>query len=276
MKSFVMKVTLAAFLQFVAVFAIAAEIYRIDSKPYSSITRTGNNKKSYVDLKSAVLVPANINGKISITDHIARSRNRALKDNSQFTSFSTLKSLSSYYGGGYKITVDLDILEQDIARGLLPKTRIHYNEVILKNLEGEMDQLLNIQAKDAGIVNQFKKEMQGHLADYYAMVRIQELPTEVCDKFFWKGVNAFRDRYPDLFEHLNKEQYSNYSYLFNALRHAKTDHEVLVEGPIPSKYFQLEKLDKNDQALNLMQNAAKSLAKIKGKSCQCNLVESYL
>ena len=267
MKSLMMKVTLAVLLQFFAIFAIAAEIYRIDSKPYSPLSRTGSNKKSYVDLQTATLVPANIKGKITITDHIARSRNRELKDNSQFTSFSTMNSLSSYYGGGYKITVDLDLLEQDIDQGLLPKTRVHHNATILKNLENEMDLLLSIQTMDAHTVKKFKAEMQMHLADYYSMVRIQELPTEVCDKFFWSGVNAFRERYPSIFAHLNKEQYSNYSYLFNALRHAKTDHEVLVEGPIPSKYFQLEKIDRDVQALNLMKDAAQSLAMLGGKHC---------
>ena len=268
MNNFTIKFAFVVLLQLFTGFALAAELYRIDSKPFSPLSRTGNNKKSYIDVKTATLVPANINGTITITDHIARSRKRVLKDNSQFTSFSTLKNLSSYYGGGYKITVDLDLLEQDIAQGLLPKTRVHHNETILENLEGEMDILLNIQAMDANSVKKFKEEMHAHLTEYYSMVRIQELPTEVCDKFFWNGVNAFRDRYPGIFAELNKEQYSNYSYLFNALRHAKADHEVLVEGPIPSKYFQLEKLNRNVQALMLMQDATQSLAKISAKACQ--------
>lgn len=270
MKINFLTVTLFAWGLLVMATTEAAELYRVDSRPNNWISRNGDNKKSHIDFRTGALYPANIHGKITIVDHIARSRQRQLKDNSQFTSFSTLPSLDDYYHGGHKITVDLDTLQKDISTGQLRNTKVHSTESITESLQSEMDAILGLSRKNKGKVTAFHRDLEKHLRAYYKMVRIEKRPAKECDTFFWNGVNALRFYYPEIFEGISEQDYKSYSYIFNGLRHARTDHEVLIEGTIPKKYYAMKKIEKYEATTLLVQTANCTLKSIGVSSCECN------
>lgn len=233
---------------------LSADLYRIDSNPYQERTSNNQGKKTSVNLAEGTLNPANENGKITIVDHIARSRIRTLKDNSQFTSFSTLESLGTYYGGGYKITLDADRLQADIETRKISGVKIHTTEDITAGIKKEMAETLRFSELSPETVLKFHADLDAHIKAYYAMVRIDKKPTPDCDKFFWSGIDSLKLKYTDIFTKVSKDDYVSYSYLANALRHVTTDHEVLVEGKVPGQYFTIDNLalldmKKSEQAL---------------------------
>ncbi len=246
MKSTLFTLALSVLVILASSASFADAIYRVDSNPYTHLTVDGKGKKSHIDLKSGELRPANIQGHISIVDHIARSRIRTLKDNSQFTSFSTLDSLGSYYGGGYKITIDTDRLNSDIQSRKIHGVKIHSTQNIIEGIKKEMAGLLKFSNLRRSSLRAFDFDMNEHLKKYYAMVRKENKPTAECDAFFWKGIAEFRGKYPEIFGRLSEEDYVSYTYLANALRHVRTDHEVLVEGIIPPEYFEVEQPEQAD------------------------------
>ena len=237
-----MKIFLQSLLLFFAFDAWASFLYRVDDNPRQELNAAGT-RKSFITSQGS-LSPANPRGHISVLDHIARSRMTELKSNSQFTSFSSRSDLGGYYGkqGASIIIVDLERLTSDIYRGLVTTVTIHSTSKIINNFENALTRVVGLNSASPEVQTGFRKEVWDHINAYFTLVRTKGVPQSECDTFFWNGVNGFREKYPSLFNKMDKTKYEEYSYLFNGLRHVNTDEEWLVEGVIPKDYIIEKKL----------------------------------
>jgi|GEM_PF-1838604 len=153
----------------------AVEIFRVDRDPYSPLTASAPGesastvgRKSHIDANGD-LAPADIHGTITPLDHVARSRIRTLKDHSQFTSFSESDGLSQYYGGGYRITLDLDALSAAIDSRQAMGVKIHRSQDLLKAMNAELDTILSLKSRNSDAVLRYRELLNAHLNAYTAM-----------------------------------------------------------------------------------------------------------
>ncbi|MBA4603671.1 hypothetical protein [Thermoactinomyces mirandus] len=108
-------------------------LYRSDNDFYSKSrpSQKGNPiGKAYIDKKTGDLYPADINGNISVTDHVLNQN----KSKSPFISVTPNKTNDLVYGEN-QIEIDFKSLQRDIKSGKLKGVEIYFQDDIIKDLQ---------------------------------------------------------------------------------------------------------------------------------------------
>jgi hypothetical protein len=125
------------------------EIFRDDSYPYSNEGKTAERKKSYID-SNGDLSPADVNGNISIRDHIRGSEPN--KSKSPYTSFrGDANTVKSY--GDKRIIIDLASLRRDIYSGEVTNIEIITHEQVVRELQLRLADAENKYLKNPSMAN---------------------------------------------------------------------------------------------------------------------------
>ena len=166
--------------------------------------------KSHID-SNGDLVPADPNGKTTITQHVIGGNNPNIKGKSPYTSFAPSKGTGGKQYGSHEVQVDYKKLQEDIDSGKVTGVEIHDPASVQGSIQGEID----------GIAGQ-------HVVVPHGSKPNGEMTTPEKDDFTKQLVQQFG---------IKGEAKSDLKARINALSNSRRDNEWLVKGTIPSSYI---------------------------------------